>query len=340
MEKRTAPTAKGIVISIIFGVLSAALGAYSVTALLVAPAFLSCAFSAWGYGVGAVGLISYAATAYLVGGASASVYMMACVLPASFAIGFIIMKKKPWRTAVSLGALLMGLGLYANICLPSILQGLEPFAGIAATVSEVSSELAAALEAGGASADTIKLIKLLFADAEEYAGKMTMQYLTAGSMIAALIDTLIARSLTRRVNNDIRPMAPMAPMPLWQLSNNYNYAAGFALLGAVVTLIAGLNNADAVLSVAENVIMGPLALMGFCYLDFLTKIGRPGSKAKRIVLYIFVIVFPGRTTVLALVGLLDRIMKVRRRYVPSKRNSAAGSRDNSDRDNDNDKNGK
>lgn len=337
MEKRTAPTAKGIVISIIFGVLSAALGAYSVTALFVAPAFLSCAFSAWGYGVGAVGLISYAATAYLVGGASASVYMMACVLPASFAIGFIIMKKKPWRTAVSLGALLMGLGLYANICLPSILQGLEPFAGIAATVSEVSSELAAALEAGGASADTIKLIKLLFADAEEYAGKMTMQYLTAGSMIAALIDTLIARSLTRRVNNDIRPMAPM---PLWQLSNNYNYAAGFALLGAVVTLIAGLNNADAVLSVAENVIMGPLALMGFCYLDFLTKIGRPGSKAKRIVLYIFVIVFPGRTTVLALVGLLDRIMKVRRRYVPSKRNSAAGSRDNSDRDNDNDKNGK
>lgn len=337
MEKRTAPTAKGIVISIIFGVLSAALGAYSVTALLVAPAFLSCAFSAWGYGVGAVGLISYAATAYLVGGASASVYMMACVLPASFAIGFIIMKKKPWRTAVSLGALLMGLGLYANICLPSILQGLEPFAGIAATVSEVSSELAAALEAGGASADTIKLIKLLFADAEEYAGKMTMQYLTAGSMIAALIDTLIARSLTRRVNNDIRPMAPM---PLWQLSNNYNYAAGFVLLGAVVTLIAGLNNADAVLSVAENVIMGPLALMGFCYLDFLTKIGRPGSKAKRIVLYIFVIVFPGRTTVLALVGLLDRIMKVRRRYVPSKRNSAAGSRDNSDRDNDNDKNGK
>ena len=337
MEKRTAPTAKGIVISIISGVLSAALGAYSVTALLVAPAFLSCAFSAWGYGVGAVGLISYAATAYLVGGASASVYMMACVLPASFAIGFIIMKKKPWRTAVSLGALLMGLGLYANICLPSILQGLEPFAGIAATVSEVSSELAAALEAGGASADTIKLIKLLFADAEEYAGKMTMQYLTAGSMIAALIDTLIARSLTRRVNNYIRPMAPM---PLWQLSNNYNYAAGFALLGAVVTLIAGLNNADAVLSVAENVIMGPLALMGFCYLDFLTKIGRPGSKAKRIVLYIFVIVFPGRTTVLALVGLLDRIMKVRRRYVPSKRNSAAGSRDNSDRDNDNDKNGK
>ena len=337
MEKRTAPTAKGIVISIISGVLSAALGAYSVTALLVAPAFLSCAFSAWGYGVGAVGLISYAATAYLVGGASASVYMMACVLPASFAIGFIIMKKKPWRTAVSLGALLMGLGLYANICLPSILQGLEPFAGIAATVSEVSSELAAAPEAGGASADTIKLIKLLFADAEEYAGKMTMQYLTAGSMIAALIDTLIARSLTRRVNNDIRPMAPM---PLWQLSNNYNYAAGFALLGAVVTLIAGLNNADAVLSVAENVIMGPLALMGFCYLDFLTKIGRPGSKAKRIVLYIFVIVFPGRTTVLALVGLLDRIMKVRRRYVPSKRNSAAGSRDNSDRDNDNDKNGK
>ena len=337
MEKRTAPIAKGIVISIISGVLSAALGAYSVTALLVAPAFLSCAFSAWGYGVGAVGLISYAATAYLVGGASASVYMMACVLPASFAIGFIIMKKKPWRTAVSLGALLMGLGLYANICLPSILQGLEPFAGIAATVSEVSSELAAALEAGGASADTIKLIKLLFADAEEYAGKMTMQYLTAGSMIAALIATLIARSLTRRVNKDIRPMAPM---PLWQLSNNYNYAAGFALLGAVVTLIAGLNNADAVLSVAENVIMGPLALMGFCYLDFLTKIGRPGSKAKRIVLYIFVIVFPGRTTVLALVGLLDRIMKVRRRYVPSKRNSAAGSRDNSDRDNDNDKNGK
>ena len=62
---------------------------------------------------------------------------------------------------------------------------------------------------------------------------------------------------------------------------------------------------------------GPLALMGFCYLDFSTRLGRPGSKAKRIIIYVLIVLVPYRTNILALVGLMDRMLKTRTRFVPN-----------------------
>ena len=109
----------------------------------------------------------------------------------------------------------------------------------------------------------------------------------------------------------------MAPMPLWQLSRNFAYAAGAAILGAVVTLLLQLNNSESVLEAAQQVVLGPLALMGFCYLDFSTRLGRPGSKAKRIIIYVLIVLVPYRTNILALVGLMDRMLKTRTRFVPN-----------------------
>ena len=63
--------------------------------------------------------------------------------------------------------------------------------------------------------------------------------------------------------------------------------------------------------------LGPLALMGFCYLDFSTRLGRPGSKAKRIIIYVLIVLVPYRTNILALVGLMDKMLKTRTRFVPN-----------------------
>ena len=106
-------------------------------------------------------------------------------------------------------------------------------------------------------------------------------------------------------------------MPLWQLSRNFTYAAGAAILGAVATLLLQLNNSESVLEAAQQVVLGPLALMGFCYLDFSTRLGRPGSKAKRIIIYVLIVLVPYRANILALVGLMDKMLKTRTRFVPN-----------------------
>ena len=74
---------------------------------------------------------------------------------------------------------------------------------------------------------------------------------------------------------------------------------------------------ERVLEAAQQVVLGPLALMGFCYLDFSTRLGRPGSKAKRIIIYVLIVLVPYRTNILALVGLMDKMLKTRTRFVPN-----------------------
>ena len=97
-----------------------------------------------------------------------------------------------------------------------------------------------------------------------------------------------------------------------------SFVQGAALLGAVATLLLQLNNSESVLEAAQQVVLGPLALMGFCYLDFSTRLGRPGSKAKRIIIYVLIVLVPHRANILALVGLMDKMLKTRTRFVPNK----------------------
>ena len=245
---------------------------------------------------------------------SAEQNCLGAALPASAVIGYVIYNKKPWRTAVALGALLMGIGLYAYICLPSILEGQEPFHAIESFISAFSQDFTALAQSTGMDEDKLSYVRTGLLLYEEMAERMTMQFICTAAMFFALIDTLIARAFTRRTGRELRPMAPM---PLWQLSRNFTYAAGAALLGAVATLLLRLNNSESVLEAAQQVVLGPLALMGFCYLDFSTRLGRPGSKAKRIIIYVLIVLVPYRTNILALVGLMDRMLKTRTRFVPN-----------------------
>ena len=268
----------------------------------------------WGYAAGAVSFAAFGIAAYFVAGISAFPYVLGAALPASAAIGYVIYNKKPWRTAVALGALLMGIGLYAYICLPSILEGQEPFYAIESFISAFSQDFTALAQSTGMDEDKLSYVRTGLLLYEEMAERMTMRFICTAAMFFALIDTLIARAFTRRTGRELRPMAPM---PLWQLSRNFTYAAGAAILGAVATLLLQLNNSESVLEAAQQVVLGPLALMGLCYLDFSTRLGRPGSKAKRIIIYVLIVLVPYRTNILALVGLMDRMLKTRTRFVPN-----------------------
>jgi hypothetical protein len=110
---------------IAFGLLiGAAVGAASVyvpLASYVAPAFLAFVFAAWGASgiaaalVGAVG-VTLGITLYAADAAAAA-YILALYVPSALIIGYVIRKKLPWRAAVSISALAMGLALYLNLCL-------------------------------------------------------------------------------------------------------------------------------------------------------------------------------------------------------------------------------
>ena len=306
METKKAPASRGIVIGLALGAVMGALSGFSELGFVLAPAFLGFVLGSWGYAAGAVSFAAFGIAAYFVAGISAFPYVLGAALPASAAIGYVIYNKRPWRTAVALGALLMGIGLYAYICLPSILEGQEPFYAIESFISAFSQDFTALAQSTGMDEDKLSYVRTGLLLYEEMAERMTMRFICTAAMFFALIDTLIARAFTRRTGRELRPMAPM---PLWQLSRNFTYAAGAAILGAVATLLLRLNNSESVL--------GPLALMGFCYLDFSTRLGRPGSKAKRIIIYVLIVLVPHRANILALVGLMDRMLKTRTRFVPN-----------------------
>ena len=131
-------------------------------------------------------------------------------------------------------------------------------------------------------------------------------------MIFALVDTLIARALAKKAGAELRPMAPFA---LWQLSRQYTWASLALLLGALVAIVANLSNADAVFAAAECVVLGPLLLMGLCYIDFLTRMAKPGNAALRVVIYAAAaLLMPYSLFLLIGMGLMDRFTKVRRKY--------------------------
>lgn len=314
METKKAPASRGIVIGLALGAVMGALSGFSELGFVLAPAFLGFVLGSWGYAASAVSFAAFGIAAYFVAGISAFPYVLGAALPASAVIGYVIYNKKPWRTAVALGALLMGIGLYAYICLPSILEGQEPFYAIESFISAFSQDFTALAQSTGMDEDKLSYVRTGLLLYEEMAERMTMRFICTAAMFFALIDTLIARAFTRRTGRELRPMAPM---PLWQLSRNFTYAAGAALLGAVATLLLRLNNSESVLEAAQQVVLGPLALMGLCYLDFSTRLGRPGSKAKRIIIYVLIVLVPYRTNMLALVGLMDRMLKTRTRFVPN-----------------------
>lgn len=315
MNNSKFPPLKGILISLALGLAMGALSGLSTFGLLAAPAFLGFALGAWGFAGGGIAFAAFAGMAWAVCGAQALPYALGVALPASAVIGYIIMKQKPWRVAVSLSALLLGLGLYAYICLPDILSGTEAFASVRSIFTALRDELAASANALGLASEAQSYFAAALTLYADMADQLAMELICSAAMLFALADTLLARALAKRAGANVRPMAPM---PLWQLSRNYTYAAGAAILGAAVCLLAKLNNAQLVLTVAEHAVLGPLALTGLCYLDFSTRLGRPGSKAKRIIIYVLVVLLPYRMNVLAIIGLLDKIIKTRARFVPNK----------------------
>lgn len=317
LENAAMSTAKKLLLGTAIGAVLGLLGALSGVTAFALPMFLSFMFIAWGFAPALLCLAACLGLGGAMAGLPTALFMLYGGVPAAAVITFIIKKKLPWRTAVIACSFLMGIALFARFCAPSLLAGQDAFAAVKAAAVTLGEELSAAtagLDVDGRTSEMLTLFAVVLPD---MIPSLAITAITTFAMAASLANVVVARVLLHKAG--YKELKPMMPMQLWQLSPNFKYAAGAAAIGALACTIAGLNNATAVVALAEQIICGPLALMGFCYLDFSTRLGKPGSKSRRIIIYALVIILPYRTTVLAVVGLIDRALKFRRRFVPNKK---------------------
>ena len=316
---------KRFLFSILIGLGCGVAGVFATPALLLAPAFLAYLFAAWGLWYALFALAAALAAGLGLGGAEACLSLFAAFVPASLAIGLGLKGNKPYRTMAVTSALALGASLYVILCLGSILAGEDPFFAVGELMAAVGDTVFSMAEALQPEEAALDAVRLTIAQMKDGAAQLAMAYVCAGGMLFGLVDTVVAQGLCKKAGLKLRPMAPM---PLWQLSRNYTWASFAALAGALAVLLLKLNNADAVFMAAECVVLGPLALMGLCFLDFLTRLGRPGGRGRRVVLYAgVVLLLPYSVLMLSVTGLVDRFMKLRARYRPNQKKTPPGDND-------------
>lgn len=319
MEDIKGVNVRHILYGILIGAATAAAAAYFQLAALLAPALLAFVFAVWGISGIAGALAAAIALTFALVEPTYAAYLLALYVPASLIIGLVIRNKLAWRSAVCVASLALCVALYLNLCLPSILEGQEPFASVVQQMDEIGAYMTETMSAAGTDADTVSEMRAAIALMEEMMPRFTMYFICAAGMAAALADTLIARLMVKRTKRELRPMTHFA---LWQLSRQYSHISLAALAGALVALIAGLENSDAVFSAAAAVVLMPLMLTGASSLEFTLRMSKKKSAARRVVFYLLSVLLMPYSFIF--LGLMDRITKVRKHYRQRKKDDGDG----------------
>ncbi|MEG1548278.1 MAG: DUF2232 domain-containing protein [Clostridia bacterium] len=294
---------------------AAFLGAYVPLLLLLLPAFLAFVAVAWGNVCFAIALAAAAIGVYTgCGGVIVSaLYDIAIFAPAAVIIALVINKKQPHRVGVAAASGALALGGYLLLCLPSLLAGKDPFAllteGMVSIVESLTAVFKSMSEVPVGMADALEYIQLLPSMVPE----MATMLLVGAAMVAGFANYIIAYALSRRT---VKELKPMAPFRLWQLSRSFTWGALILLLGAMIVTNRGMINAAAISVAVQTILVGPFALSGMCFFEFIASV-RAGSGALiRIVVYAAVaLMMPYSIIGLAIIGMADRIFHIRKKYI-------------------------
>lgn len=307
---------KYIAFGLIIGAAAGAAACFVTSTAYVVPALLGFLFAAWGFAGMIPALIGAFAVSFLLMDAQSAAYTLALYIPASLIIGGIIRKKLPWRTAVAMSALTMGLALYLYLCLPSMLAGKNPFEESGQTLQESVTYLVQQYDASAASSAETSLAatEQFAAMIKELTPQIIMYFVCGFAMFFSLIDVIVARALCKKMKLELRPMTHFA---LWQLSKQYNYVSLAAIAGVVAVMVVGLSNEDAVFAAAACVVLMPLMLDGVCYIEFAVRMHAGKRGLRRALFYIFAVLLMPYS--LIFMGLMDRIMRIRKHYTTKKK---------------------
>lgn len=312
LETKANPTFKRIVFALLIG-FSSVLGVYALPVLLVLPAFIAFVAVAWGYAGLASALVGVCAGLYLGYGADiAAVYDAALVILPSAVLVFIFKGKRPYRTGAAGTAAAFGLGLYALLCLPSMLSGGSPFDAIKSNMAALASSAVQLInslpQAESAMGVMLEYVELL----PDIAAEVAVMFIVCASMAFGFIDVLTTRALIKKARAELRPMAPMR---LWQVSKSFTWGAVVLIIGSFIISYMNIVNAGAIGIAIQFMVMLPYALVGVCFMEFMNTARKRGAGIRVVGAILALLLLPYSIYALAVLGLIDRMLRIRDRII-------------------------
>ena len=304
-------TAKQGVISAISGLAAGAAAGVLPLLLMIFPGLFGCIGTAWGYG--ALGIASAAACGVIfanvptLGMANCAGYA-AMLLSQSFIITCIFRKKGAYRSAVTYCAFAAGLSQYAASCLMPLIELGDPFAyyiEYAAFFADAAVESAAQM---GLEQAAMEQVEFFAAFLERSAPDIAVLSIVGTSLLAGLLNVLIAKGLCKKFKADIKPMAPFTK---WQLSRSFYKGALILVVGAFIVSFSSINNASAILLALTMIVACPYMLMGLCFLVFSIKTRRRGKGFLILCTILLIALFPYSLYGLCIMGLADKLLGIR-----------------------------
>lgn len=306
-------TAKQGLLSLIAGLAAGASVGIFPMILMIFPALLGFIGTAWGYG--ALG-IACAASCGVIFGQTGTLGMANCagyaamLLSQSMVITYVFKNKGAFRTAAAYCALFAALSQYGASCLLPLIETGDPFAHY----SEFSVHFSEALLQSAAEMNleqtAMAQLEYFIAFLKYSAPDIAVISMVGTSMLAGLLNVLIAKGLCKKFSVQTKAMAPFLK---WQLSRSFHRGSLILVTGALLISITDINNVTAIMTAISMVVMGPYALMGICFLAFSIKIRRRGRIFIIASSVMMLALFPYSLYGLCMMGLADRLFGIRRR---------------------------
>ena len=300
---------KALLFSFLIGLIGL-LGAFSEVLLMLLPALMGFVFAAWGSVCFALSAtVAVAGVVAVLGVQPQAVYAVAMFLPASFLIGAALKHKRAYRGAVAGSAACIGVASFLQLCLPSILAGLDPFAAHLSLLEEMAPIVVEATVALGSDITAGQFIAL----GRILVPQLVMLSIVCGAIVFAFADVLLARLFALKQGVELKPLSKVHD---WQVSKDFLYGSIVLVVGVIVVRWLSLKNQDAIAMALECIIAAPYALAGFGFLEFATiyaaKRQMAGRRALNIVM--LVLFFPYSLLLLVILGFMDRVFGFRNRY--------------------------
>lgn len=249
--------------------------------------------------------IATAGTALLSG--AEWMYGLAYFLPATAVLVLCVRKKLSYRGAVMGASACFAIARYMDICLPSLLAGKDAFALMREVMTQITASVVSMAEATGhpIPAQTAALVV-------DFTPQFTVLMVLLPALLFGFADVLLARFLCLRGGMELRPMAKMRH---WQLSTDDLIGAGILTAGAIAVRVMALRYAGAIIWAIELILLAEFALNGLCYTVFTNQVIRRRSTTGCVVQYLLYALFlPYSLFMLAILGLAECLLKLRRRY--------------------------
>lgn len=282
--------------------------------LLLLPGFFGFIVMAWGPACLGVSVGASALCVFLVAGTgdlTTALLLLSLYLPASLVLCYCLIRRRSWRGAALGGSLAMALGLYALLCLPSLLSGNGPFGDFEETFRLLGEDLAVIAPQLGATEAMIDQIKNYSAYLQLSAPSLVTGTIVGMAMFFGFFAPLIARGLCKAAGVETRPMARFEN---WQLGRSFMQGLTVLLLGALIVTLLGVNNAEAVVSAVECIAGGPLVLMGLCFIAYMRLFRKRGAGYLVIMYGSMVLLLPLSLYILVTLGILDRLLRIRSQH--------------------------